>query len=214
MLYTKNSFQKEDILAMEQELLLTNKSHFYPVTASTFVCILLNDGLSSEHPETIAKVIESCQFMIELAACDYFFTSHRASTISVAAIVVTLETQLQLLTSTIKVPIISPEAVSSCLSRIETKINYTEDGAVKECVQKLRAIYIQNEQRIRDMEENKAADDEVARYTKENEAGKDCRVATPSPTDPVCYHSDSSPPKLVEEDQISRKRSRNSREII
>lgn len=133
---------------MEEDLLRNNKSFFFPPTSITFVSILLFGGLTSEPPATIAAVIESCQFMIELAACDFFFVQHRASTIAVAAIVVTLETQLP--TSSIKVNV-SPEVVSSCLSNIKAKIDYTEDATVKAAIEKLRSIYIRNEQRIQDL---------------------------------------------------------------
>ena len=92
--YTKNAFQSEDILAMEQELLRSHSSFFFPPTSSTF-CLVLLSGLTSEPPATVASVIESCQFMSEVAACDIFFVAHRASSIAVAAIVVSLEINSQ-----------------------------------------------------------------------------------------------------------------------
>lgn len=188
---------------MEQELLRTNTSYFFPVTSSTFVSIFLNELTTREFPETISTIIESCQFMIELAACDFFFTAHRASTIAVAAIVVTLETQAM---TKVKV---SPETVSYCLSNIKAKIAYTEDAAAKNCIQKLRSIHSHNEQRIRDME-NKATDAEVAKYTNGKEADPNAsRAATPSPTDSCqSQNSDSSPPKIADE-VSSRKRRRS-----
>ena len=81
-------------------MLQTKESFFYPPTSSTFVSLLLN-GLSTNttepaSPAAIARVIDSCQFMIELAACDFFFIAHRASTIAVAAIVVTKQPAVSL----------------------------------------------------------------------------------------------------------------------
>ena len=189
---------------------------------STFVSLLLN-GLSTNttepvSPAAIARVIDSCQFMIELAACDFFFIAHRASTIAVAAIVVTLETQTQTSSkSSIRVNL-SPEAISSCLSNVKAKIDFTEDANVKAAIEKLRSIYLHNEQRIQDLEQDKTTDEEVATYTaKGTETNVACRVATPSPTDACQQCSASSPPKLVGEDdgdQTSRKRRRRSIEIV
>lgn len=160
---------------MEQSLLRTNKSYFFPVTSSTFVSVLLNGIRTSVSPSIIANLIESCQFNVELAACQFIFCSNRASTIAVAAIVVTLETQRANL---------SPEVVSSCLASIKANIDYTKDAAIQDCVEKLRSIHNRNEQRIRDME-NKSTDDEVAKYTSGKEAHPNAsRAATPSPTDP------------------------------
>jgi hypothetical protein len=194
---------------MEQELLRTNKSYFFPVTSSTFVSIFLNGITACEFPATmIAAIIESSQFLIELAACNFFFIAHRASRIAVAAIVVSLETQTM-----IKVKV-SQEAVGYCLSNIKAKIDYTEDAASKACIQKLRSIHSQNEERIRDME-NKSTDAEVVKYTTGREADPNAsRAATPSPTDPCQCKTDSSPPKIVDEEQMyARKRRRSSQSI-
>ncbi len=197
-------------------MLQMNESFFYPPTSSTFVSLLLNGLPNTTEPAAIAKIIESCQFMIELAACDFFFIAHRASTIAVAAIVVTLETQTQSSKSSIQVNL-SPEAISSCLSNMKAKIDFTEDANVKAAIEKLRSIYLHNEQRIQDLEQDKATDEEVATYTaKGTETNVACRVATPSPTDACQQCSASSPPKLLGEDdgdQISRKRQRRSIEI-
>ena len=201
---------------MEEKILQTNESFFYPPTSSTLVSLLLNGLSNTTEPAAIARVIESCQFMIELAACDFFFVAHRASTIAVAAIVVTLETQTQSSKSSIQVNL-SPEAISSCLSNMKAKIDFTEDASVKAAIEKLRSIYLHNEQRIQDLEQEKATDEEVATYTaKGTETNVACRVATPSPTDACQQCSASSPPKLLGEDdgdQTSRKRRRKSIEI-
>eukprot|EP00984_Skeletonema_dohrnii_P022974 scaffold12082_cov105-Skeletonema_dohrnii-CCMP3373.AAC.2 len=208
VLYTKNAFQREDILAMEQELLRTHKSFFFPPTSSTFVVILLQQLQDyRESPAVIASIIESCQFMIELAACDFFFVAHRASTIAVAAIVVTLEIEA------IKDKV-SPEAITSCLSDIKAKIDYTTDAAAQECIGKMRAVHSHNAQRIKDLEE-KSTDDEVAKYTTGKEADPNAsRAATPSPTDPCqCNPDTSSPPIIADEGACSngsRKRQRRS----
>jgi len=196
-----------------------NESFFYPPTSSTFVSLLLKGLTNTTEPAAIARVIESCQFMIELAACDFFFIAHRASTIAVAAIVVTLETQTQTQSSKSSLQVnLSPEAISSCLSNMKAKIDFTEDANVKAAIEKLRSIYLHNEQRIQDLEQDKATDEEVATYTaKGTETNVACRVATPSPTDACQQCSASSPPKLVGEDdgdlETSRKRRRRSIEI-
>jgi len=189
-------------------MLQMNESFFYPPTSSTFVSLLLKGLTNITEPAAIAKLIESCQFMIELAACDFFFIAHRASTIAVAAIVVTLETQTQSSKSSVQVNL-SPEAISSCLSNMKAKIDFAEDANAKAAIEKLRSIYLHNEQRIQDLEQDKATDEEVATYTaKGTETNVACRVATPSPTDACQQCSASSPPKLAGEDQTSRKRQR------
>jgi hypothetical protein len=192
-------------------MLRANESFFYPPTSSTFVSLLLKGLTNTTEPATIAQVIESCQFMIELAACDFFFIAHRASTIAVAAIVVTLETQTQTQSSKSSVVQVnlSPEAISSCLSNMKAKIDFTEDANAKAAIEKLRSIYLHNEQRIQELEQDKATDEEVATHTaKGTETNVACRVATPSPTDACQQCSASSPPKLAGEDQSSRKRRR------
>ena len=201
--YTKNAFQSEDILAMEQELLRSHSSFFFPPTSSTFCSVLLS-GIMSEPPAAVASVIESCQFMSELAACDTFFVAHRASSIAVAAIVVTFEINSQ----------ISQDAVARCLANIKAKIDYTTDADVLACIDKLRSVHNHNAQRIKDMEE-KSADDEVAKYTTDKEAYPNLspRTATPSPTDPCQHNSDttSSPPIIADKGAYSsesRKRQR------
>ena len=199
-------------------MLQANESFFYPPTSSTFVSLLLKGLTNTTEPAAIAKIIESCQFMIELAACDFFFIAHRASTIAVAAIVVTLETQTQTQSSKSSVQVnLSPEAISSCLSNMKAKIDFTEDANVKAAIEKLRSIYLHNEQRIQDLEQDKATDEEVATFAaKGTDTNVACRVATPSPTDACQQCSASSPPKLLGEDdgdQISRKRQRRSIEI-
>lgn len=203
VVYTKNAFQSEDILAMEQELLRSHSSFFFPPTSSTF-CLVLLSGLTSEPPATIASVIESCQFMSELAACDIFFVAHRASSIAVAAIVITFEINSQ----------VSQDAVTRCLANIKAKMDYTTDADVLACIDKLRSVYSHNARRIKDMEE-KHTDDEVVKYTKGKEADPNLssRTATPSPTDPCQHNSDttSSPPIIADKgvySSESRKRQR------
>ena len=82
--------------------------------------------------------------MIELAACDFFFVAHRASTIAVAAIVVTLEIEA------IKDKV-SPEAVTSCLSDIKAKIDYTTDSAAQECISFLTKVHSHNAHNYQDI---------------------------------------------------------------
>ncbi|KAL7541364.1 hypothetical protein ACHAXR_010841 [Thalassiosira sp. AJA248-18] len=156
--YTQGKFTRNEVLKMEAELVASIGSHMYPPTAGAFVLMFLNEYFSSSTLTSTA--IESCQFMIELATCDFYFVTHKQSKLAKAAIFVTLEqTHLKL----------SPELIQT---------NFTEDIETMACVNQLRKIYSYNEMRI------KAIDDKSENITTKDRSGRKriCRAATPSPT--------------------------------
>ena len=205
--YTKNAFKKEDILTMEQQLLFSGDLGLYPISSSTFVSILLSD-LANETPGIISSIVESCQFMIELAATDFFFVGQRSSSIAVAAIVVTFETT----------NLIAAEVTASLLRSIQSRIDYTKDNVVMDCIDKLRSMHNVNLRQIEQMEDN-SSNSEIAKYTTGKESDPQAaRVATPSPTDPCQCNSDSPPPIIGDKERQysngSRKRRRRSPDHI
>ena len=64
MSYTQGRFDRNEILGMEQELVGALGSYLHPPTAESF-CLMLLGRL----PSVSSSMVETCQFMIELAAC-------------------------------------------------------------------------------------------------------------------------------------------------
>lgn len=60
-------FDEENVTSMEESILYIIGSYMYPPTAGSFVIFLLS-GFSVS-PHVLDLVLETCQFMIELAAC-------------------------------------------------------------------------------------------------------------------------------------------------
>ena len=195
-------FDKKDVTSVEQEIVNSVGSYMYPPTAGAFVLILLN-GFSG--PSSLVNtVIETCQFIIELAACgkflcvvfdttdyllmpsiiwqhknvaeDFFFLPYKQSKIAVAAIIVTIEQHH------LQVP---SEVAELCLSDIMRIVNFTEDMETIECTRHLRNVYMLNELRIKSLENNTEHVEEAPASSIQSNTDGDivetCRRATPSP---------------------------------
>ena len=67
MNYIQGNFDRNEVLSMEEDLVTSIGSFMYPTTAGTFVLMLLNE-FSCASSSKLA-VLETCQFMIELATC-------------------------------------------------------------------------------------------------------------------------------------------------
>ena len=67
MRYAQGKFDRREVLSMEGEILASIGSYLHPPTAGSF-CLIFLSGFSS-FPMSVASAIDTCHFMIELAAC-------------------------------------------------------------------------------------------------------------------------------------------------
>ena len=166
MSYTQFRFDPSEVLLMEKQLFSTIGTFLFPPTAGTFVLFLLKDLSGST---SLVNVLESCQFMIELAVCDFFFVAHKQSRLAVAAILVTFE----------QMPELPPALVQACLANIRSFVNFADDLECLACVEQLRKIYAHNDMRIKAVDGSSGI---VTTADESNDRKRVCRAATPSPT--------------------------------
>jgi hypothetical protein len=136
--YTQNIFQKQDILSIEGEILQANATFMYNPTASGFALMFLN-GLSG-NSEHIKLLIENVEFLIQLAACDFFFINRKPSAVAVAAITVALEQDD--LESTLNI------TSHECLQKVASVGLNLQDKEIDACIGHLKAIFEGNQSRI------------------------------------------------------------------
>lgn len=92
MILAADRFTAENVVAMEKTILdrIGWKINVSLITAPiTFVRAMLAYLNSSE--ETMQQLLQSVQYLVELAACDYFFCSHRPSDIALGSILCVLD---------------------------------------------------------------------------------------------------------------------------
>ena len=66
MSYTQGKFDKAEVLSMEKEIVTSIGTFMHPPTSGCFALMLLNEFSGSSY---VTDVIDTCQFMIELATC-------------------------------------------------------------------------------------------------------------------------------------------------
>lgn len=165
MNYTQGKFDRNEVLSMEEEIVSSLGSYIYPPTAGSFCLMFLGKFPCDSAP--VSAVIETCQFMMEIAACDHFFVEYRQSSLAVAALVVTME-QMS----------VSPETIKTWLSNIESVFDFAKDLETMTCAKQLRKIYGYNEMRIREID----GDCNAFTTVDKSDRKRVCRAATPSPT--------------------------------
>jgi hypothetical protein len=67
MNYTQGKYNRREVLTLEGELLASLGSYLHPPTAGSF-CLIFMSRFSS-FPMPVASAIDTCHFMIKLAAC-------------------------------------------------------------------------------------------------------------------------------------------------
>ncbi len=72
MSIASGKFDEENVTSMEESLVCMIGSYMYPPTAGSFILVLLR-GFSVS-PHVLDLVLETCQFMIELAACGEYIS--------------------------------------------------------------------------------------------------------------------------------------------
>jgi hypothetical protein len=92
---SRGEFDMSDVSEMESQILHSLKWQLHPPTSSAFSSIFLDFFLTSRVCTLAAgdldDIYDVSSFFCELAVCDYFFVTKRASTIGLAAILNTLE---------------------------------------------------------------------------------------------------------------------------
>ena len=104
-----------------------------------FTLMLLN-GLTG-CSDSIRHLVDNVQFLVQLAACDYFFLSQKPSTVAVAAIMVALSQDD-----------LSGANSQTCLNAIKEaglELNSIDTLA---CTERLKIIYEGNQRRIHDLD--------------------------------------------------------------
>ena len=173
--YTQGKFQRGHLLSMENELMASLSKHTYPPLASTF-CLIFLSGLPSvvSTSEFLVTIMNTCQFMIELASCDYFFVAHKQSKIALASIVVAISEQSQIDTS--------EASLQTWLNSIKLLAGVNDgDTELTACVEHLRTIFKHNSDLTRLFDDGKKNDGYCTTTGDADNRKQVFRAATPSP---------------------------------
>eukprot|EP00563_Minutocellus_polymorphus_P001676 CAMPEP_0181046492 /NCGR_PEP_ID=MMETSP1070-20121207/14379_1 /TAXON_ID=265543 /ORGANISM="Minutocellus polymorphus, Strain NH13" /LENGTH=350 /DNA_ID=CAMNT_0023125109 /DNA_START=527 /DNA_END=1575 /DNA_ORIENTATION=- len=132
-------FLPEDVVAMETTILdrIGWKINISLMTAPmTFVRAMLSYLNSSE--ETMQQLLQSVQYLVELASCDYFFCSHRPSDTALGSILCALDRDGS---NVIAIPDVDRSAWSS---ELKDRFNLGLDEAsssVQDCKRRVGRLY-------------------------------------------------------------------------
>ena len=131
----------------------------YPPTSCYFAMMFIN-GVVYGSAKEIKSLVESIEFNIQLASCDYYFLCHMPSTVAVASIVIAFEQgHMQ-------------HSSRPCFERIKASGLEIDSKDATDCIQRLKLIFKGNQLQIYDEDRNKAS------TTTSTPTGR----VTPSPT--------------------------------
>jgi len=85
---SRGTFTKEQMQAMEYDVLRQLEWHVHPPTPYTFLSYFMQ--LSQNQPGAI-KVYEMARYFVELSVLDYYFVGKRSSTVAIAALLNAME---------------------------------------------------------------------------------------------------------------------------
>jgi len=89
---SRGCFKIAHIAAMESSILWTLSWHLHPPTPLTFVRHFIRLLEESEcAPAVVNVIMEEAQFLTELSACNYYFTTHKPSSIGLGSILAAIE---------------------------------------------------------------------------------------------------------------------------
>ena len=165
---TQNKFMPTEVLCIERAIVASLGSYLHPPTASTFCLILLSGFINLP-----VSAVETCLFVIELAACDFFFVSHKQSRLAVASIIVMLEQ------AGFSIDLIRRMWQTT---KLKSSIILLQDSVTMSCVEQLRKIYTHNLDRIIAIDSKSHRNITVTTTDNSTELNRGCREATPSPT--------------------------------
>jgi hypothetical protein len=134
---SQNKFDAKTILSMEREILETLEWHLFPPTPNKFIGHLSNLVIpQSNSCDALQELKEVARFLTELIVCDYFFVTHKPSTISIASMLHAID-------------VVGEEHLPSGFkeSLIQTVFQYTGINCnvnckLQECVSRLELTYI------------------------------------------------------------------------
>lgn len=154
---SRGYFTVEHVSAMEDLILNSLSWRVHPPTPLTqvrYLLQLLPPRLVT--PSITHSVIELSRFLTELSVCDYYFVTHRSSSIALASILIAMD-------ACDKSQVLS-ESKSEFLENVETvaKISY-KNPEIQECFLRLREMYYdggyyQHHNEIDNIEGNRAVD--------------------------------------------------------
>ena len=131
-------FLPEDVVAMEKSILdgIGWEINVSLMTAPmTFVRVMLA-YLNSSSEETMQQLLQSVQYLVELASCDYFFCSHRPSDIALGSILCVLDRDGS------NAIAVSNTGRSAWSAELKGRFNLDETSAsVRECKHRVRRLF-------------------------------------------------------------------------
>lgn len=173
MSYTQNKFDCREVMCIECAIVASLGTYLHPPTASTF-CLIFLSGFTNLLI-SVSYAVEKCLFMIELAACDFFFVPHKQSILAVASIVVMLEQ------AGFSIDLIHQMWQSTNLKSSISLLSL-QDSVTMACVEQLRKIYTHNLDRIIAIDSKSHRNIAVTMTANLTDLNRGCREATPSPT--------------------------------
>lgn len=170
MCYTQNKFDCREVMCIESDIVASLGSYLHPPLASTF-CLIFLSGFTNL-PISVSSAVETCLFMIELAACDYFFVRHKQSRLAIAAIIVMLEQ------AGFSIELIRRMWQST---NLKSSISLLSLQASVACVEQLQKIYTHNLDRIIAIDSKSHRNIVVTTTANLTDLNRGCCDATPSP---------------------------------
>jgi hypothetical protein len=142
---SQSAFNEDNILAMEREIFETLEWRLFPPTPNTFMRHLWtlvipplprSRNSRGDHKE-LEEIMELARFFTELSVCDYFFVTHKPSTIGVASLFIAIDAT------------IGDGCLPSGLSKetfmervfVHTGISFLTDSNLQACLSKLERTY-------------------------------------------------------------------------
>jgi len=178
---SRGYFKTEHIAAMESSILWTLSWHVHPPTPLNFVRnyihLLEESGCA---PAVALEVKEIARFLSELSVCDYYFTTHKRSSIGLGAVLTAFQSFDE-----ITLPVHVRRSFIDHVRSMDVIDPSSED--VHECKNRLSATYLQDvgyqqRQNVVTPEMNDrgryspncVADVESARYSSKRHCDRDC----------------------------------------
>ena len=156
---SREAFVADDVVKMEVELLACLGWRVHPPTPAAFLADLLPLAADLLPPADRFRAAELALFLTELTACDYWFVTHAASSVALAAVLHALEVLHEFH---------APRRRAAFLRSVVgagLAVDAAEGSAAARCLQRLREVYA------------------AGGYASMFEEAEDARVSTVSPTD-------------------------------
>lgn len=118
---SRGTFTKEQMRAMEMDILTNLQWHVHPPTPYIFLSHFMQ--ISSKSKAGATKVYEMARYFVELSVLDYYFVGKRSSTVAIAALLNALEDQ------------------RCCFDGLDCFVLPGHEEHVQDCRARLRSLY-------------------------------------------------------------------------